>query len=125
MAVPAAQKAKTVVLSEFKTRMAERFAGELMVKEAEAMTESVLDCMREYLLKQDRIEIRGFGSWRVKFMRPRVAHNPRSRQKLVTTGSFKVAFKPGGKLRKVVNDSRHIPLGEMTEAESMAEEVAV
>ena len=75
-----------MVLSEFKALMAEKFSSDLMIKDSEAMIDSILDSMQKSLLQRKRIEIRGFGSWRLKYMRPRIAHNPRSRQKLKTAG---------------------------------------
>jgi integration host factor subunit beta len=70
--------------------------------------------MGDVLSEGGRIEIRGFGSFCLHYRPPRQAHNPKTGEKLVTEPKHAVHFKPGKELRDQVNNSRHIPLTEMS-----------
>ncbi|MDP3558968.1 MAG: HU family DNA-binding protein [Legionellaceae bacterium] len=73
---------------------------------------SILETMTNSLINDQRIEIRGFGSFTVHHFEPRKARNPKTRESVTTRHRHKAHFKPGKKLREMVNASRHLPIQE-------------
>jgi integration host factor subunit beta len=66
----------------------------------------ILNEMSSALIQGTRIEIRGFGSFSVRYHPPRNAHNPKTGKKVVTKGKNTPHFKPGKELRLRVETSR-------------------
>lgn len=66
----------------------------------------ILELMSQALLSGQRIEIRGFGSFALRYRPPRNAHNPRTGEKVTTAAKYSPHFKPGLELRDRVNASR-------------------
>lgn len=62
--------------------------------------------MSDALAENQRIEIRGFGSFATKRRAPRDAHNPKTGEKMKTAEKSSPHFKPGKELRERVNASR-------------------
>src|SRR5689334_9588870 len=71
---------------------------------------SIIEQMNDKLSHEERIEIRGFGSFCLHYRPPRKAHNPKTGEKLVTQPKYAVHFKPGKELREKVNSTRHLPI---------------
>ncbi len=63
----------------------------------------ILELLSETLVKGDRIEVRGFGSFEVRIREPRTAHNPKTGDKVELSQRRVVHFKPGVELRHRVN----------------------
>lgn len=73
----------------------------------------LIQLMRDALAENQRIEIRGFGSFATKQCQVRDAHNPKTGEKLKTIEKYSPCFKPGKELRARVNAARdHQPLQE-------------
>ncbi|WP_028388946.1 integration host factor subunit beta [Legionella fairfieldensis] len=71
----------------------------------------ILELMAKSLVENQRIEIRGFGSFSLHYRPPRNAHNPKTGEKVVTEAKYSPHFKPGKELRERVDASRaKIPL---------------
>jgi integration host factor subunit beta len=66
----------------------------------------LLELMSKALIKNQRIEIRGFGSFSLHYRPPRNAHNPKTGEKVRTEAKHSPHFKPGKELRERVNESR-------------------
>ena len=66
----------------------------------------ILDIMSRELVKGNRIEIRGFGSFSLHYRPPRNAHNPKTGEKVVTEAKYSPHFKPGKELRERVDASK-------------------
>lgn len=66
----------------------------------------VLELMSDALIKNQRIEIRGFGSFSLHYRPPRNAHNPKTGEKVITEAKYSPHFKPGKELRERVDASR-------------------
>ena len=75
----------------------------LTVKEAELIVNLIFDSMTEALAKGDRIEIRGFGSFKVKHREAREGRNPRTGVPVRIPSKRYPAFKIGRKLEKMIN----------------------
>lgn len=68
-----------------------------------ASVDTIIERMVDALLSQDRIEIRGFGSFNVHYYSPRRAHNPRSGEFIVTGPNAKPHFKAGSILKALID----------------------
>lgn len=66
----------------------------------------LIDLMSDALIKDRRIEIRGFGSFTLHYRPPRNAHNPKTGERVVTEAKHSPHFKPGKELRERVNASK-------------------
>lgn len=66
----------------------------------------ILELMTDSLLDNQRIEIRGFGSFSLHYRPPRSAHNPKTGEKVTTIAKYTPHFKPGKELRERVDKSR-------------------
>ncbi len=66
----------------------------------------VFEGMAEALESGHRIEIRGFGSFSLRYRPPRVARNPKTGDVVHTDGKFAPHFKPGKEMRERVNASK-------------------
>jgi len=59
----------------------------------------------EALNSGSRIEVRGFGSFALRYRPPRLARNPKTGERLHTVCKYAVHFKPGKELRERVNNA--------------------
>jgi integration host factor subunit beta len=84
----------------------------LPVEIAERGVDQIFECMCEALEKGSRVEVRGFGSFSLRHRQPRKAHNPRTKEKIVTESKYAVHFKAGKLLKERVNQakSKGIPI---------------
>lgn len=67
----------------------------------------IIDELTSALSQGGRIEIRGFGSFSLHYHAPRHFHNPKTGQRLITKAKYCPHFKPGKKLRALVNEQNH------------------
>lgn len=88
--------------SDLINRLAERFP-QLIAKDADFAVKQILDAMSEALVKGDRIEIRGFGSFSLNYRPPRVGRNPKSGDKVEVPEKWVPHFKAGKELRERVD----------------------
>jgi integration host factor subunit beta len=59
----------------------------------------MIKTMSQTLIQGERIEIRGFGSFSLRYRPPRNAHNPKTGEKVITEEKHTAHFKPGKALR--------------------------
>ena len=76
---------------------------ELPRKESETIVETVFDSIIEALQKGEKIEIRGFGSFRTRQRRGRVGRNPKTGEKVEVPAKKIPFFKPSKELKDFVN----------------------
>ncbi len=88
--------------SELIARLAERFP-QLVAKDADFAVKMILDAMTDALVRGDRIEIRGFGSFALNYRPPRVGRNPKSGDKVSVPAKWVPHFKAGKELRERVD----------------------
>ena len=89
-----------------KSELIARLAGhypQLVAKDAEAAVKAILDAMTMNLVKGQRIEIRGFGSFGINYRPPRTGRNPMSGAKVSVPEKYVPHFKPGRVLRERVD----------------------
>ncbi|MDO4700901.1 MAG: HU family DNA-binding protein [Moraxella sp.] len=63
----------------------------------------ILDLMVDVLCYDGRIEVRGFGSFRLHHREARMARNPRTGESVAVDAKAVPHFKPGKALRELVN----------------------
>jgi len=78
---------------------------ELPRKESETIVETIFDSIIVSLQKGDKIEIRGFGSFRTRPRRGRVGRNPKTGEKVEVPAKKIPFFKPSKELKDFVNNS--------------------
>ncbi len=76
---------------------------QLSAKDLELAVKMMLDHMAEALAEGKRIEIRGFGSFSLRYRAPRLGRNPKTGEKVELMGKYVPQFKPGKELRERVN----------------------
>src|ERR1700688_1754289 len=90
---------------------------ELPRKESEAVVETIFESIIGALQGGDRIEIRGFGSFRTRQRRGRTGRNPKTGAKVDVPPKKIPFFKPSKELKDFVNNSE----GDATEAGASAD----
>lgn len=88
--------------SELIFRLAGRYP-QLVAKDVEVAVNSLLEAMTTSLTKGDRIEIRGFGSFKINYRPPRTGRNPKSGEKVPVQEKFVPHFKAGKIMRERVD----------------------
>ena len=88
--------------SELIARLAERFP-QLVTKDADYAVKMILDALTAALVRSDRIEIRGFGSFALNYRPPRIGRNPKSGEKVQVPEKYVPHFKAGKELRERVD----------------------
>ena len=88
--------------SELIARLAERFP-QLVAKDADFAVKMILDAMSDALVRGDRIEIRGFGSFGLNYRPPRMGRNPKTGEKVQVPKKYVPHFKAGKELRERVD----------------------
>jgi integration host factor subunit beta len=76
---------------------------ELPRKESETIVETIFDSIIQALQSGDKIEIRGFGSFRTRERRGRVGRNPKTGAKVEVPAKKIPFFKPSKELKDFVN----------------------
>jgi integration host factor subunit beta len=79
--------------------------SELPRKESETIVETIFESIIEALQKGDKIEIRGFGSFRTRERRGRIGRNPKTGAKVDVPAKKIPFFKPSKELKDFVNNS--------------------
>lgn len=59
--------------------------------------------IKESLINNQNIELRGFGTFRKKINKAKYVRNPKTNEKIFKTESFKIHFKVGKILHKILN----------------------
>jgi integration host factor subunit beta len=76
---------------------------ELPRKESEIIVETIFDSIIDAIQKGEKIEIRGFGSFRTRQRRGRVGRNPKTGEKVEVPAKRIPFFKPSKELKDFVN----------------------
>jgi integration host factor subunit beta len=76
---------------------------ELPRKESETIVETIFDSIIEAIQKGEKIEIRGFGSFRTRQRKGRVGRNPKTGEKVEVPAKRIPFFKPSKELKDFVN----------------------
>ena len=80
-------------------------AAELTKKDAERLVEIVFESIIESLNQGEKIELRGFGSFRVRERGARRGRNPKTGDPVSIPAKRVPYFKPGKELKELINDT--------------------
>src|ERR671928_1710372 len=82
---------------------------ELTRKDSEVIVETIFDSIVRSLHAGDKIEIRGFGSFRTRQRKPRVGRNPKTGERVEVPAKKIPFFKPSKELKDLVNETTAAP----------------
>lgn len=90
-----------------KADLVERVAREadMTKKDAEQLVEIIFDSITDTLNKGEKIELRGFGSFRVRERNSRKGRNPKTGDSVSIPAKRVAYFKPGKELKELINQS--------------------
>jgi integration host factor subunit beta len=77
--------------------------SELTKKHSEIIVNTVFDSIINALQKDEKIELRGFGSFRIRQRRSRQGRNPKTGDKVDVPAKRIPYFKPGKELKELIN----------------------
>jgi integration host factor subunit beta len=103
-------------------------AAELNKRDAEVIVETVFDSIISTLHKGEKVELRGFGSFRTRERGPRRGRNPKTGQPVDVPAKRVPYFKPGKELKEYFtegDESGHEESEAESDAEAGAEESAI
>ncbi|MGA9511642.1 MAG: HU family DNA-binding protein [Candidatus Sulfotelmatobacter sp.] len=78
--------------------------AELTRKDSEVIVETIFDSVVRSLRAGDKIEIRGFGSFRTRQRKARMGRNPKTGEKVEVPAKKIPFFKPSKELKDLVNE---------------------
>ena len=78
--------------------------SDISMDEATLVVNTFFDCMKEALLKGDRVEIRGFGSFKIKEYGAYAGRNPRTGEKVEVQPKRLPFFRAGKELKEFLNE---------------------
>ena len=78
-------------------------------REGEIIVETIFDSIVKSLRAGDKIEIRGFGSFRTRQRKPRTGRNPKTGAKVEVPAKKIPFFKPSKELKDLVNEGKTVP----------------
>lgn len=76
---------------------------EVTRKESEVIVETIFDSVVSSLKRGDKVEVRGFGSFRTRERKGRIGRNPKSGETVQVPPKTIPYFKPSKELRDIVN----------------------
>ncbi len=83
-------------------KVAEKVEG-LTRNQTEIVVDTVFDSIKKALMNGQKIEIRGFGNFRLKTRNPRKARNPKTGESVEVPGKKVLYFKAGKALKEALN----------------------
>jgi integration host factor subunit beta len=78
-------------------------------KESEIIVEAIFDSVVNALREDDKIEIRGFGSFRTRQRQSRIGRNPKTGARVDVPAKRVPYFKPSKELKDLVNEQEAVP----------------
>lgn len=89
---------------------------EMTRKDSEVIVETIFESIVNSLHAGDKIEIRGFGSFRTRQRQPRIGRNPKTGTRVEVPSKRIPYFKPSKELRDIVNRASGTSAGNAEEA---------
>lgn len=83
-------------------KVAEKVEG-LTRNQTEIVVDTVFESIKKSLMTGEKIEIRGFGNFRLKSRKPRKARNPKTGESVDVPGKKVLYFKAGKALKEALN----------------------
>ena len=92
--------------------------ADLTRKDSEIIVETIFASVVHTLRAGEKIEIRGFGSFRTRQRRPRVGRNPKTGERVEVPAKTIPYFKPSKELKDLINHSDAAAAAEAPQAVS-------
>jgi len=89
---------------------------EMSRKDSEVIVETIFDSVVRALRNGEKIEIRGFGSFRTRQRQPRIGRNPKTGTRVEVPAKRIPFFKPSKELKDLVNSSNKEQAATVAEA---------
>src|SRR5260221_2883298 len=80
--------------------------AEVTRKDGEVIVETIFDSIVKSLRAGDKIEIRGFGSFRTRQRKPRIRRNPKTAARVEVPAKKIPFFKPSKELKDLANEGK-------------------
>jgi len=77
----------------------------LNIHDVELVVKCLIESMTNELASGGRVEVRGFGSFSLRYRSPRIGRNPRTGESVALQQKHSIHFKPGLELRSRVCES--------------------
>jgi len=84
---------------------------ELTRKDSEVIVDTLFESVIKALRVGDKLEVRGFGSFRVRQRNSRVGRNPKTGEKVEVPAKRVPYFKPSKELKDLINGDGSAPAG--------------
>ena len=84
--------------------------SDLTKKHSEVIVDTVFKSIIDALHRGEKIELRGFGSFRLRRREPRKGRNPKTGDKVDVPPKKVPYFKPGKELKELINREAEAPL---------------
>ena len=81
--------------------------AQITKKHAELIVNTVFESIVNSLKDGDKIELRGFGSFRIRQRGPRIGRNPKTGARVEVPSKRIPYFKPGKELKELLNEHEH------------------
>jgi len=82
---------------------------ELTRKDSEVIVDTLFESVIQALKGGDKLEVRGFGSFRVRQRNARVGRNPKTGEKVEVPAKRVPYFKPSKELKDLINHQQVLP----------------
>ena len=82
---------------------------EMTRKDSEVIVETIFESIVKALKSSEKIEIRGFGSFRTRQRQPRVGRNPKTGARVDVPAKTVPYFKPSKELKDMINSGKSEP----------------
>src|ERR1043166_6580547 len=99
---PFLRRSKCMTKAELVEKVADKI--QLTKKQTETVVNILLNCITEALSEGDKVELRGFGSFRIRNRNPREGRNPKTGDTVQMPAKRVPFFKAGKELREMVDD---------------------
>ena len=93
-------------------QVAEAIGPGITKKDCAMVVDGLLNAIKNAMADHEHIEIRGFGTFKVRKRRSRMARNPRTGDSVEVPARVVPVFKPSKDLRVQVADGTHVPVTE-------------
>ena len=82
--------------------------SELSKKHAEIVVNTIFDSIIDALRQDEKIELRGFGSFRIRKRHSRIGRNPKTGARVEVPAKKIPYFKPGKELKELINSDSSV-----------------
>jgi len=104
---------KADLVEQVTAQIAETAGPMISKKDCARVVDTFLDAIKVALREQKNIEVRGFGTFKIRRRKPRMARNPRTGSPVEVAARPVPVFKPSKELRALIAD---VDVSELEEA---------